>query len=200
MTISVKPLKKVCIEDLFQYLISLDTKDAALENMWDRDWENKENSLPYMLLRTNKFDGVNGEFHVILDGDKIVGCGGVQIAPFHNRIAICGVRTWLDPEYRNQMLIAKKLLPVHKRWAIKQGCKQIALTFNEYNRHLTRPFTRIRLGENKNRIKRRTPNMMFYNGVNELDYMVTIQYTPQWVIYEKLDKKWQFNWQYLRSK
>jgi hypothetical protein len=98
------------------------------------------------------------------------------------------------------MLIARYLLPAHKAWAIKNQCKQVALTFNEYNKNLTRPFTRTRAGEDGSRISRRTEDMMFYSGVNELDFKVTIQYTPQWVIYEQLDPNWDFNWQSIKNK
>ena len=167
--------------------------DAATENMWSDNWQNQPNTLPYILTHTDRFTGNNGEFHIIKDGNKIVGCGGVQIAHFNNRIAIAGIRTWVTPEYRNKMIVAKYLLPVHKSWALTNNCKQIALSFNEYNKNLTRPVTRTRVGESGDRIKRRTPDMMFYNGVNELDFKICIQYTPQWVIYEKLSD-WDFDW------
>jgi hypothetical protein len=150
------------------------------------------------LLNTERFSGGDGEFHIIKDGNKIVGCGGVQLAHFNNRVALAGVRTWITPEYRNKMIVARHLLPVHKAWAIKKNCKQVALSFNQYNKNLTRPFTRTRAGESSDRIQRRTPDMMFYNGVNEVDFKVCIQYTPQWVIYEKLDVNWSFDWQTIK--
>ena len=37
-----------------------------------------------------------------------------------------------------------------------------------------------------------------YNDANELDKPITIQYTPQWVIYERLDPAWNFNWNLLK--
>ena len=175
-----------------------DNSDAASENMWSDDWQNQPNTLPYILLNTERFSGGDGEFHIIKDGNKIVGCGGVQLAHFNNRVALAGVRTWITTEYRNKMIVARHLLPVHKAWAIKKNCKQVALSFNQYNKNLTRPFTRTRAGEAGDRIQRRTPDMMFYNGVNELDFKVCIQYTPQWVIYEQLDADWNFDWNILK--
>lgn len=179
---------------------SANSKDSAAENMWSDNWEDEPNTLPYILKHSDKFTNNSGAFHLIVDGRKIVGCGGVQIAHFNNRIALAGVRTWLTREYRNQMLIARYLLPAHKAWALKRGCKQVALTFNEYNKNLTRPFTRTRAGEDGARISRRTEDMMFYYGVNELDFKVEIQYTPQWVIYEQLDPDWKFNWEIIKCK
>jgi hypothetical protein len=177
---------------------SANSTDSASENMWSDNWENEPNTLPYILTNSDKFTGNNGAFHLIVDDKKIVGCGGVQIAHFNNKIAVAGIRTWLNREYRNQMLIARYLLPAHKAWALANNCKQVALSFNEYNKNLTRPFTRTRAGEDGARISRRTEDMMFYSGVNELDFKVCIQYTPQWVIYEKLDSKWDFNWRIIK--
>lgn len=177
---------------------SANSTDPAVENMWSDDWGNQANTLPHILKYSDKFSGNSGAFHLILDGSKIVGCGGVQIAHFNNKIALAGIRTWLNREYRNQMLIARYLLPAHKAWALEHNCKQVALSFNEYNKNLTRPFTRTRAGEAGNRISRRTEDMMFYSGVNELDFKVYIQYTPQWVIYEQLDCDWKFNWEIIK--
>lgn len=182
-------------QKFFDFLASISTDDPANDNMWDTDWSNKPNTLPYLLTKTNKFTGLNGEFHIALDGEKIVACGGVQIAHFCNKIALCGVRTWILPEYRNKMIIGRQILPANKAWATKQGCKQVALSFNEYNKSLLRLWTRIRIGESSDRISKRTNDMMFFNGVNELKFPVYIQYTPQWVVYEQLDPDWNFNWQ-----
>lgn len=189
-------------QQLFDFLRSeiIETDDDAGENMWHDDWQQMPNTLPYMLSNTDRFSGTNGEFHLLIDRKKIVAVAGVQISHFNNKIAIAGIRTWVKKTHRNKMLVAKYLLPAHKSWAISQGCKQIALSFNEYNKNLTRPFTRVRAGESGNRISKRTPDMMFYNGVNELDFKVCIQYTPQWLIYEQLDPDWQFNWRTIQNK
>ena len=187
-------------QQLFDFLRSeIITTAAAGENMWHEEWQNNPNTLPYILTETDRFFGRNGEFHLLIDEDEIVAVGGVQIAHFNNKIAIAGIRTWVKRTHRNKMVVAKYLLPTHKAWAISQGCKQVALSFNEYNRNLTRPFTRVRAGEAGNRISKRTPNMMFYNGVNELDFKVCIQYTHQWAIYEQLDTDWEFNWLSIRA-
>ena len=187
--------------DKFAEFLQIETefsKDSAADNMWHADWQQLPNTLPYMLTKTDKFTSDLGAFHLIMDGDTIAACGGVQIAHFNNKIALAGIRTWVAKEYRNQMAVARYLLPAHKAWALEHGCNQVALTFNQYNKNLTRPFTRTRAGEDGARISRRTADMMFYNGVNELDYMVMIQYTPQWVIYERLDPDWDFNWQSIK--
>ena len=198
--IRVAPYTKKSYTSFFNFLEKecANSDDAAAENMWSNNWQNQSNTLPHILMYTDRFSGNNGEFHIIKDGNKIIGCGGVQIAHFNNRIAIAGVRTWVSKDYRNKSILAKTLLPEHKSWALKHSCKQVALTFNQYNKNLSKIFTRIRAGETGNRIMARTPDMMFYNGVNEVDVKVCIQYTPQWVIYERLDANWDFNWNGLK--
>ena len=199
MKISVVEFDSIENKDaFFEFLKQINTDDPANENMWSDDWKNKPNTLPFILTNTNKFVGDAGAFHVAFDGDRIIACGGVQIAHFSNKIALCGIRTWVLPEYRNKMIIAKYLLPKDKAWAISRGCKQVALSFNEYNKNLAKLWTRIRAGEEADRISKRTQDMMFYNDANELDKPITIQYTPQWVIYERLDPEWNFNWNLLK--
>jgi len=41
---------------------------------------------------------------------------------------------------------------------------------------------------------------LFYNGIKELDFPVTIQYTKQWVIYEQLDPEWTYDWSIIEHK
>ena len=35
---------------------------------------------------------------------------------------------------------------------------------------------------------------MFYKGVNEVDFPCNIQYTKQWVIYDKIDPEYTPDW------
>jgi hypothetical protein len=39
---------------------------------------------------------------------------------------------------------------------------------------------------------------MFFNGLQEVKFPVIIQYTPQWVIYEKIDDSFDFDWETLK--
>ena len=60
-------------------------KNASM-NMWSDDWKNKNNTLPYILENTSRFDGTSGEFFILFDGDVIVACGGVYVSEFNNQI------------------------------------------------------------------------------------------------------------------
>lgn len=138
-----------------------------------------------------RFDGNAGQMYVIYDGTRIIGCSGCYISEFSDKVGLLGVRSWLEPEYRSKQIIRNLVLPEQRDWMISKGMKQVALSFNEYNRNLVYLFTR-------GFVKRehRTPRHMFYWNMNVLSYRVVIQHTPQWVIYEKVDptSDWSFDW------
>jgi hypothetical protein len=170
------------------------SKDPAACNMWSDNWIFENNTLPYILERSARFKEPNGQFFILTHNEKIIGCSGVYESQFNPNIAIAGVRTWIDQDYRNNSINREYLLPAQKKWAEDKGYKIIALTFNDYNKNIIQIFKRNRLGEKNNRLGSREPYHLFYNGLNEVDFPVVIQHTPQWVIYEKLDPSWEYDW------
>jgi hypothetical protein len=177
---------------------SHETTQPASVNLWADDWGNKNNTLPYLLTHTNRFDGVNGEFFILFDNDKIIACSGVYISEFNKNISLAGVRTWINKNYRHLTLNKDYLLVEHKKWCTNCKIKMIALSFNDYNKNIIQIFKRGRLGEKTGRTSSREPMHLFYNGLNEVSFPVTIQHTKQWVIYEKLDKDFEFDWSTLK--
>ena len=173
---------------------STETTQPSYINMDINDWHNKNNTLMYILEYTDRFKA-NGFYQIVFDGDKVVASSGAYVSDFSNDVAILGVRTWIHKDYRNKLITREQLLPTFKKWAIDHGFKAIALTFNDYNKNLIKLWHRTRLGES------RTPreNHHFgFNGVTELEFPVTIQYTKQWVLYEKLDPSFDFDWSLLK--
>jgi len=168
--------------------------DNAAINMWAEDWRNNPNTLPYMLFNTSRFNSSSGEFNFLISEDELIACAGVYVSEFDKHISIAGTRTWVVPKFRNLNLVRDHLLPSHKSWSVNHGCKQVAICFNNYNKNLAKIFYRNRLGENNSRLFYRTPEHLFYSNINELPFSVTIQHTEQWVLYEKLDPNWEFNW------
>jgi len=162
----------------------------AHENMWDDDWINNPATLPYILEKTTRFS-VDGIYHIAFDSETIIGCSGVYTSTFCSELAIAGTRTWIKKEYRNLSLPRELLLPIEKSWAIKNKFKAIAVCFNDYNKNIITLWKRIRFGEKRTP---RQPHHMFYNDMNELEFPVNIQYTKQWLIYEKLDPLFDFDW------
>lgn len=179
----------------FEFLSVIDNSSPANSNMWDYCWEDKPNTLPYILEHTDRFFESHGEFIIIYDNDKIIGCGGVYKSNFNSEIAIAGTRTYIDPEYRNQSLLREYLLPFNKTWARNNNCKIVLLCFNEYNKNIIEIFKRRRLGETFDRINTRNVPHLFYTGLHEVGFPVNIQYTKQYAIYEKLDENYNYNWE-----
>lgn len=167
------------------------SKDLAAKNMWHDDYKNKNYTLPYILEKTDRFTK-NGIFNVIFYNNQIIGCGGAYISDFCSDFLLAGVRTWISIEYRNKSLIKDNLLPFHKRFAVDNCISAIGLSFNDYNKNIITIFKRARLGENKDRLKRDSKHL-FYNELIELNYPVRIQNTKQYLIYERLDNSFSFD-------
>jgi len=172
---------------------STDTTNPASVNMWQADWKTQQNTLPYKLSQ-GLFNNPKGVLFVGFDDSKIIGCSGAYVSTFTSQLLIAGTRTWVNSEYRNQQIPREYFLPAQKQWAIDNNLKAIALTFNDYNKNIIETFKRNRLGEVRSK---REPHHLFYNGVNEVLFPVTIQHTKQFVIYEKL-AEWDFNWESIR--
>lgn len=196
----IKYRQLVDTAEFFKFLEteSLEATQPASVNLWSANWETNAHTLPYLLTKTDRFNGSNGEFFILRDGDKFVACGGVYISEFSTDVAIAGARTWVNKEYRHLALNKDYLLVEYKAWAVDNKLKTIALSFNDYNKNMIQIFKRGRLGERVGRIAGRKPKHLFYSGLHEVNFPVTIQHTPQWVIYEKLDSDFNFNWGVLK--
>jgi len=198
MTYSLVTFNKNIKEQCFEFC-----KEASLQhhpasiNMWADDWQTQPHTLPYILVNSNRYSNPNGEFFLIVHQLKIVGCSGIYFSEFDSKVALAGCRTWINNEYRNKSLIRDILLPAQKKWAIDRNASIIGLTFNDYNKNLINTWKRIRLGERR---EPRQSQHLFYNNFNEVEFPLTIQYTEQWLIYEKLDNKWNYDWNLIRSK
>jgi hypothetical protein len=166
------------------------SKDPAAKNMWGES----DNTLQYLLNNTDRFKYPNGDFLVLFDKDRVVACSGVYRSSFDANVAIAGVRTFVDDQYRHLSLNREYFLVEQKKWCIEHNIKLIALSFNDYNKNIIQIFKRNRLGEKNARVNKREPKHMFYTGMGEVEFPVMIQYTPQWVIYENLDKDFEFDW------
>lgn len=185
-------------EDFFNFCqqASLEKTQPAAINMWSNEWQDQPNTLLYILTNTDRFSEPNGEFFLLYKGNEIVGCSGIYISQFSNEVALAGARTWILPQLRHMLLPRELLLPAQKKWAAEKKLKLIALTFNDYNKNMIVLWRRMRLGENRSM---RRPEHLFFNGVTEIGFPVIIQHTKQWVIYEKLDQSWDFDWTSIRS-
>ena len=183
-------------EQCFEFcrLASLQDDPAAV-NMWAEDWKTQTHTLPYILTNSNRYSGNNGVFFLVIHQSEIVGCGGIYFSEFNSKFALAGCRTWINPAHRNKSLPREILLPAQKKWAIDRGAVAVGVTFNDYNKNLINTWKRKRLGEQRSH---RQPHHLFYSNFNEVDFPVTIQYTKQWLIYEKLDPNFEFDWNIIK--
>ena len=185
--ISVKEYNSSLFDNLLEFCKSQKDDSTVSNNMWTKDWRNNPATLPFILETNERFSNNCGMFHLLYDNENIIGCGGVYISDFSSRVAICGVRTWIDKKYRNLQYIKNYILVENKNWAVNKSVDTVALTFNYYNRNLMRLFIR---GQN---IGTRSDKHMFYKNFNIVDYPVIIRNVPQWVIYENLSD-FRFRW------
>jgi hypothetical protein len=181
-------------EKFYSELSKVQDTSQAFKNVWHNEWYDKPYTLPYILEKTSRFSDNNGEFYSVYIDNILAACSGVYKADFDSNIALAGTRTWVNKEFRNKLLLGNVVLPLHKEWAIKNSCKIIALCFNDYNKNIIEIFKRNRLGETNSRIKNRTDKNLFYSELVTLGYPVNIQHTRQWVIYERIDLSYSFDW------
>jgi hypothetical protein len=176
---------------------SQEITQPAATNMWSPTWETDPHTLPYKLLVNKTYAKPQGVFYLVLDNNDIIACGGAYQSEFCSDLLIAGVRTWVSKKYRNLSISREYLLPCQKKFASDNNYKAIALSFNDYNKNIIKIWKRNRLGENRSP---RQPYHMFYNNFQMVDFPVEIQYTAQWVIYEKLDINFNFEWKNIQCK
>jgi len=196
MNIEVLTLDCVDQKDFFNFLktASLEIDHPASANMWSEDWETNNSTLPYLIYKKKRLVDPKGEFYILKINGKIEAMAGVYISDFDENVALGGVRAWVNKKYRAQFLIGKYILPLQLTWSKQKKCKLFFLTFNEYNKNLINSIKRSGFGI----VKNRTPNKLFYNGVFESPFPCNIQHTKQWVVYDKIDKSYNFNWEVIR--
>jgi hypothetical protein len=193
---SYHDLTNLEIEKFYSFCEAVGTtsKDPAAKNMWGGE----NTTLPFLLNNRDRFKYPNGNFSVLFDEDKVIACSGVYRSSFDANIGIAGVRTFIHEQYRHLSLNREYFLVEQKKWCLSNNIKIVMLTFNDYNKNLINVFKRRRLGEKNDRCNTREPKHLFYSNFNEVPFPVTIQYTPQWAIYEKLDPTFEFDWSSIR--
>jgi hypothetical protein len=175
----------------------LDSKRPASANMAYTDWENKNNTLLYLLLKTDRFKSANGIFSFLYDeNNEIVASSGSYKADFDPNVVIGAVRAWKMPKYRGSIVVAEHIMPIHIDWAKKEGAKVFALTFNEYNKRVMMSMNRQGKYE---KIKDKyflfgSLSSTFYREFIPLPYKALIQNTEQYVIYRNLVDGYNPNW------
>lgn len=196
MNTEVLTLDCVGQKEFFNFLktSSLEIDHPASTNMWSEDWETDNTTLPYLIYKKKRFSDPKGEFYILKINGKIEAVSGVYISDFDNNVALGGVRAWVNKEYRGKYITGKYLLSKHYQWAKDNGAKLFFVSFNEYNKNMIKFVKRSGFGRTKNR----TPDMAFYRGVYEAPFPLNIQYTKQWVVYDKIDPNYEFDFEKIK--
>lgn len=166
----------------------------AHTNMWDDNWDQNNNTLLYHLYVSKRLCCDTGETFILKKEDQMIAVSSIYVSPFDENVAIGGVRSWVNAEFRGRFMIGRHLLPLQLAWAKNKKLKTIALTFNEYNRDLIKYFKRTGFGIKKNR----NPNSLFHNGLHEVKFPINLQYTKQWAIYHKIDEEYCPDWENIK--
>lgn len=169
-------------------------EDPAHVNMWNDNWETDSATLPYLIYNSPRFANNNGEFFVCKVNGVIQAISGVHKSSFDSNVALAGVRSWVDPDFRGHFLIGQYIMPLQRRWAKDSQCKMLFLTFNDYNKNLIKVLKRS--GAGRKRIG--TYSGLFENGMHEAPYPCNIQSTKQWVVYDLLDINYVFDWEKIK--
>lgn len=155
-------------------------------NMMLDQWENKPNTLMYLLRKTDRFHSGNGLFTLLYDIDnnprRIIACSGIYRSNFDHNVAIGGVRTWKIKDYRNRYLVSKYIFTDQINWCRSNGLKIFALTFNEYNLKVMKILNKSGL---------------YLDSINEdmemLDRKSYIQGVNQYVMFQRIDPYYNVN-------
>jgi hypothetical protein len=188
INISTDQCNKNMLGDIFNFCSAAEkeTDKLAYVNMTTQNWDEKPNTLLYLLEKTDRFHKHNGLFSFLYDKDKIIACSGVYKSSFDPYVAIGGVRSWVLSGYRSKYLISKKIIPHQISWCNSLNLKVFALTFNEYNNKFMMILNRS--GKYSSRSsKLNYPNMEILNRLSH------IQGVNQYVMYQKLDSEYKVN-------
>jgi hypothetical protein len=163
---------------------------AGAENIYHENWEEKSNTLPYLIYKSNQFKE-NGDFFIKLYCDnkvqKVAMTSGVYISDFDKNVAVINVRFSVAPFYLGVTSWFKKpMTPYVTNWAIKNNCKAVLVTVNEYNRKILPVLVRTGLSTD--------------NKVEILPFPIYYKYTKQYCCYSYIDKNYEIDWECLKYK
>lgn len=198
ITITKETVNDKIFNDIKTFCLTVEKEKSkpAWENMSFTDWENKPQTLLYVLLKTNRFNSGSGVFSFLYKDNIIVASSGAYISDFDSHVIIGGVRAWKLSSLRGGYFISKNIMPIHEQWAKTHNGKIFALTFNEYNFELMQKMNRSGQWERARKSKFLFGSLRdtYYQDMNVLPYTVNIQNTTQHVLYKRFDESYEPAW------
>ena len=165
----------------------LEDKPAS-KNMDISDWENRPETLMYLLHKEGRFWNGKGVCNFLYYNNDCIGFSGAYISDFSNRVVIGGVRSYLLDGHKNKYLWAEHCLPSQVRFAYRAGAGYFLLTFNEYNKNIAKIFIRAGQGKGSGLGTRRYVHPgQFSSDIKLWPKRLIIKNTPQWALVKQID-------------
>ncbi len=121
----------------------------------------------------------SGEITIVLHDGAVVGVSCVEHSQIHPRLAIGGIRAWLDDKHRAEQLMGKCLLEANLQWSSMQEKWAMMLTFNDYNKWIYDGVARIHRGK---AVGIGGVWSDWWKDCIPIKNQLTVRYTQQWCV------------------
>lgn len=160
----------------------------ASKNMSISDWENRPETLMYLLYKEGRFWNGKGVCNFLYYNNDCIGVSGAYISDFCDKVIIGGVRSYLLDGHKNKYLWAEHCLPSQMQFAYRVGAGYFLLTFNDYNKNIAKIFLRAGKGKGSGLGTRRhvSPGQ-FSSDITMWPKRLMIKNTPQWTLVKQID-------------
>jgi hypothetical protein len=162
--------------------------NPASKNMSIDDWENRPETLMYLLYKEGRFWNGKGVCNFLYYNSDCIGFSGAYISDFSKSVVIGGVRSYLLDGHKNKYLWAEYCLPSQMRFAYRACAGYFLLTFNEYNKNIANIFLRAGKGKGSGLgTKRHVHPGQFSSDIKLWPKRLIIKNTPQWALVKQID-------------
>lgn len=181
------------IDDIIELLSSQESGENYSVNNW---WK-KPHTLLYVLLKSNRFNLVNGGLVLIYDNDLLCAVSGYNRSDFNPEVYILGSRTIIKKNYQHQLIMSSLMIPAQLE-QVKSVAKMVMFLFdvkNEFNLYT------IFVSGKLNQFLKNKLNTFdsLWNNLKACEYPVSIfSSTVQNALYIKLDEEFIFDWDQIK--
>lgn len=180
---------------LIKQLLANNPNDLGIHDL--EGWETKNSSFLYVFLKTNRFSKENGGVVLVEDNGELSGMSGFNRSDFDPAVFILGARTIIDQKFRHELYMSTYIIPAQMAHVSGQA-KMILFLFDTDN-----PFSLYHVFVNSKLnlfLKDKLASFAaLYDGLTALPFPVTVNNTTQNVLYIKLDRAFDFDWNRIKA-
>ena len=185
-------------QDMDDLLRLLSTRDANDINYDVEDWESKSHTLLYSFLKTPRFCSDQGGLMLAYDNEQCCCVSGYSRSNFNSDVFILGGRTYIDPQYRHQLLMSSVIIPsqLEKIFGVAKMAVFLFDRKNEFNLYDIFVSGKLNLFLKNKYYKFRD----IWDNLQAVPHPISI-YTGiiQNALYIKLDPEFEFDWMKLEA-